>query len=111
MSPDFAITDTAAARIAYLLLKEEKGAGLRLRIAVNGGGCSGFQYSFLFDDAQTQDDQVFEHQGVGVIIDTISLELLKGSTLDYVEDLAAAMFVIKNPNAASGCGCGNSFSV
>jgi iron-sulfur cluster insertion protein len=107
----FAITDAAAERIKILLQEETNPETLKLRISVTGGGCSGFQYHFVFDDQILADDQVFEHQGAYVVIDETSLELLKGSMIDFVEDLAASMFVIKNPNAASSCGCGNSFSV
>lgn len=106
----FAISDAAAARILYLLSQEAE-QDQSLRISVSGGGCSGFQYHFLFDDQKLADDQVFEHAGASVLIDDVSLGLLKGSMLDYVEDLASASFVIKNPNAASSCGCGNSFSL
>lgn len=111
MAYNFTITENAAKRICYILSKEKEGDTLRLRISVSGGGCSGFQYHFIFDDAQTADDLVFEQSGASVIIDTLSLGLLNGSTLDYTVDLTASLFVIKNPNASSGCGCGNSFSV
>jgi len=108
--PDsFAISDAAGARILYLL-SQEKEQNQRLRISISGGGCSGFQYHFLFDDEKLLDDHVFDHAGAHVIVDDVSLGLLKGSILDYVEDLASASFVIKNPNATSTCGCGSSFS-
>lgn len=110
MEASLTISDHAAKRIIDLLAKESN-ADQRLRISVSGGGCSGFQYHFLFDEEKLPDDHVFEHQGAQVIIDEISLNLLKGSLLDYVEDLASASFVLKNPNAASSCGCGNSFSL
>ena len=106
----FSISDSAAARILYLLSQETE-QNQSLRISVSGGGCSGFQYHFLFDDQKLADDVIFEHAGASVLIDDVSLGLLKGSMLDYVEDLASASFVIKNPNAASSCGCGNSFSL
>lgn len=105
------ITDQAAERVAHLISKENATVPLRLRIAVSGGGCSGFQYHFTLDDAQTADDQVFEKNGIGVVIDTISLGLLSDAIIDYTEDLTSSSFVIKNPNAASSCGCGNSFSI
>lgn len=104
------ISDNAAAKI-LALLSAEANQNQRLRISVSGGGCSGFQYHFLFDEEKLDEDLVFEHQGAQVIIDEVSLRLLKGSILDYVEDLSSASFVLKNPNAASSCGCGNSFSV
>lgn len=108
----FSISDAAARRIADICT--ENGTSphtMRLRIAVQGGGCSGFQYTFLMDDAQQSDDHIFSHHGAHVIVDESSLSLLSGSTLDYQDDLAASMFVLKNPNARSGCGCGNSFSL
>jgi iron-sulfur cluster insertion protein len=105
-----AVTDSAARRIAHLMAKE----GLSnqfLRVAVLGGGCSGFQYSFAFDDARAEDDTVIEKDGAVVVIDSTSLDLLKGSEIDFVEDMVGAAFAIRNPNASSSCGCGNSFSV
>lgn len=108
----FNISDPAAYRITQLIEEDEDASeGLMMRVTVSGGGCSGFQYSFSLDNEQLSDDHIFEHKGVKVIIDEASLNLLDGSTLDYVEDLASASFVIKNPNAASSCGCGNSFSI
>ena len=104
------ITDSAARRIAALKQQEEAG-GAFLRIAVSGGGCSGFQYGLSFDDQRNPDDFVFEHDGVAVIVDDVSLDLLNGAEVDFVEDLMGASFQIKNPNAASSCGCGNSFSI
>ena len=104
------LTEAAARRIAFL--KEQEGAeGARLRIAVSGGGCSGFQYGLSFDDQQNPDDFLFERDGVGVVVDDVSLDLLNGAELDFVEDLMGASFQIRNPNAASSCGCGNSFSI
>lgn len=104
------VTDGAARRIAAL--KEQEAAeGAFLRIAVSGGGCSGFQYGLSFDDQRNPDDFVFEHRGVAVIVDDVSLELLNGAEVDFIEDLMGASFQIKNPNAASSCGCGNSFSI
>jgi iron-sulfur cluster insertion protein len=82
-----------------------------LRIAVSGGGCSGFQYGFTFDEEKNEDDVVFERDGVVVVVDEVSLDLLAGAEVDFVEDLMGASFQIKNPNAASSCGCGNSFSI
>lgn len=111
---NFQITNAAACRITSINQKnnEEKA----LRIAVQGGGCAGFQYTFLMDDAILEDDHIIESptstDGVArVIIDDVSLSFLKGCVLDYQDDLAASMFIIKNPHATSGCGCGNSFSL
>ena len=104
------VSDSAARRIAVLKQQEEAPDAF-LRIAVSGGGCSGFQYGLSFDDQQNPDDFVFEHGGVAVIVDDVSLDLLNGAEIDFVEDLMGASFQIKNPNAASSCGCGNSFSI
>jgi iron-sulfur cluster insertion protein len=104
------ITDNAARRIAVLKQQEEAEDAF-LRIAVSGGGCSGFQYGLSFDAQKNPDDFVFEHAGVGVVIDDTSLDLLNGAEVDFVEDMMGASFQIKNPNAASSCGCGNSFSI
>jgi iron-sulfur cluster insertion protein len=104
------ITDSAARRIAALKAQEEAGNAF-LRIAVSGGGCSGFQYGMTFDEETNPDDVVFEHGGVRVVVDDVSLDLLNGAEVDFVEDLMGASFQIRNPNAASSCGCGNSFSI
>ena len=104
------ISDSAARRITALKA-QEAAEGAFLRIAVSGGGCSGFQYGLSFDEETSPDDVVFEHGGIRVVVDDVSLELLNGSEVDFVEDLMGASFQIKNPNAASSCGCGNSFSV
>jgi iron-sulfur cluster insertion protein len=104
------VTESAAKRIAWLM-QQETTPNLKLRIAVSGGGCSGFQYGFSFDDAVNTDDRVFSRDGATVVIDETSLELLGGAEIDFVEDLVGAAFQIRNPNAASSCGCGNSFSV
>ncbi len=105
------ISNTAASRIAYLLEQENSDEALRLRISVFGGGCSGFQYNFTLDSAMNTDDHLFEKNGIYVVIDEVSLALLQGSEIDFVEELGSSAFVIKNPNAASSCGCGNSFSI
>lgn len=109
MDYQFTITESAANRIEELLKAES--APKRLRISISGGGCSGFQYHFVFDDQCLAEDHIFAHGATEVIIDETSLGLLSGAYLDYVEDLVAATFVIKNPNASSACGCGNSFSI
>ncbi len=110
MNQAFSISDTASARIAHLLRGEP--TGTRLRVAVDGGGCSGFQYRFDFDSAAPGgDDMIFGTDSAPVIVDEVSLNFVGGAMLDYVETLGASSFEIKNPNAKSSCGCGNSFSV
>jgi iron-sulfur cluster insertion protein len=104
------VTENAARRIAQLRIQEQVPDAM-LRIAVSGGGCSGFQYGISFDDQKNEDDLVFEQGGVAVVVDDVSLGLLNGAEIDFVEDLMGASFQIKNPNAASSCGCGNSFSI
>src|SRR5262250_2595870 len=104
------LTQNAARRIA-IMKTQENAKDAFLRIAVSGGGCSGFQYGFSFDDQRNEDDFVFERDGVGVVVDEVSLGLLDGAEVDFVEDLMGASFQIRNPNAASSCGCGNSFSI
>lgn len=105
-----AITESAARRIASLKVQEDA-ADAFLRIAVSGGGCSGFQYGLSLDDQRNPDDFVFECSGIAVVVDDVSLDLLNGAEVDFVEDLMGASFRINNPNAASSCGCGNSFSI
>ena len=104
------VTENAARRIAALRTQEEAD-GAFLRIAVSGGGCSGFQYGFTFDEQRSDDDFVFERDGIAVVVDDVSLGLLNGAEVDFVEDLMGASFRINNPNAESSCGCGNSFSI
>ena len=104
------LTENAARRIAVLKAQEDAENAL-LRIAVSGGGCSGFQYGLSFDDQRNEDDVVFERDGVAIVVDEVSLDLLNGAEVDFVEDLMGASFQIRNPNAASSCGCGNSFSI
>lgn len=104
------VTDNAARRIAYLVA-QEGGEGLFLRISVSGGGCSGFQYAFGFDDEIKADDRVFDHAGIKVVVDETSLDLMGGAEIDFVEDLIGASFQVRNPNATASCGCGSSFSV
>ena len=103
------ISESAARRVAFLVAQEGNPA-LMLRLTVSGGGCSGFQYGFGFDDTVNADDHVFERDGTRVVTDDCSLDLLAGATLDYVEDLMGASFQIRNPNATASCGCGNSFA-
>jgi iron-sulfur cluster insertion protein len=104
------VSESAAKRIAALIAMEGD-ADLMLRLSVSGGGCSGFQYGFTFDKSVQQDDRVFERDGIKVVIDDTSLDLLTGSEVDFVEDLVGASFQVRNPNATSSCGCGSSFSV
>jgi len=101
------ITESAAKRICFLA-----NGGNKLRVSVEGGGCSGFQYKYeFFTGDSNPDDIILEKDGAIVVIDSISMEFLKGSKLNFVEELGASYFEIKNPNASSGCGCGNSFSI
>ncbi|MAF47055.1 MAG: iron-sulfur cluster insertion protein ErpA [Rhodospirillales bacterium] len=109
-SPRLTITENAAKRINDLIASEG-GEGLMLRLAVSSGGCSGFQYGFDLDAAKNDDDLVFEDHGVRVVIDEMSLQLVDGSEVDYVDDLIGAYFRLSNPNASSSCGCGVSFAV
>src|ERR1700756_1925167 len=104
------LTENAARRIVMLKAQENAENAL-LRIAVSGGGCSGFQYGLSFDDQRNEDDFVFERDGIGVVVDDVSLGLMTGAEGVFVGDLMGASFQIKNPNAASSCGCGNSFSI
>jgi iron-sulfur cluster assembly accessory protein len=106
----FSVTDSAAKRIAKITVGEPEGS--KFRISIKGGGCSGFSYLFDFDATPPADsDTVIEKNGAFVVIDDMSLGMLAGSELDYVETLGSAGFEIKNPNATASCGCGNSFSV
>ncbi|VBB69496.1 probable iron binding protein from the HesB_IscA_SufA family [invertebrate metagenome] len=103
------MTTSAAQRVIALRMAEGNPA-LMLRLTVSGGGCSGFQYGFSLDAMATSTDHVFEHHGARLVVDHISLSLLQGARVDYVDELMGAMFVVQNPNAISTCGCGNSFS-
>ena len=100
---------SAAKRIATILSAESKPA--MLRVSVEGGGCSGFQYSFKLDDKKNDDDLVLERDGAKVLIDEMSLGYMEGSVIDFVDDLIGQSFQIKNPNATASCGCGTSFSI
>ena len=103
------LTDSAARRVAAIAARQSKPAILRL--AVDGGGCAGFTYKFELADAAEADDAIAETAGVTLVVDPASLDLVRGSAVDFVEDLGGAAFKVTNPNAASGCGCGSSFSV
>lgn len=108
--PALAITKSAARRVSALMAAEDN-PDLMLRIAVSGGGCSGFKYEFDLDTVAGDEDKVFDAHGIKVVVDETSLDLLAGSELDYVEDLMAAAFQIRNPQATATCGCGTSFSL
>ena len=103
------VSARAAKRIAQILKAERE--PMMLRLAVTGGGCSGFQYNFALDDSRHDDDLVLERDGATVLIDPVSLDFLKGAEIDFVDDLIGAAFKVNNPNATSSCGCGTSFSV
>ena len=104
------LSDSAAKRIG-LLREREGNPGLMLRVTVGGGGCSGFQYSFNFDESLNDDDSVIEKDGVSVVVDSMSLVYLFGSEIDFVEDLIGSSFAMRNPNATASCSCGASFAV
>jgi iron-sulfur cluster assembly accessory protein len=107
--PPVSVTERAARRVAHILRSEPPGA--MFRVAVNGGGCSGFQYAFDIDTNRTDDDLVIEKDGVTFLVDQVSLDYLKGSQIDFVDDLIGQSFKVVNPNATASCGCGTSFSL
>ena len=109
MAEPLTLTENAAARVAAIAAKQAKPAILRL--AVEGGGCSGFQYKFDLADSAENDDSVSETAGVKLVVDPVSLDLIAGSTVDFVESLGGAAFKVTNPQAAAGCGCGSSFGI
>jgi iron-sulfur cluster insertion protein len=109
MPDPIVFTDSAAAKVADLIA-EEGNPDLKLRVFVQGGGCSGFQYGFTFDEITNEDDTTMTKNGVSLLVDAMSYQYLLGAEIDYKEDLQGAQFVIKNPNATSTCGCGSSFS-
>ena len=108
--PPVVFTDAAAKKVSELL-EEEDNPDLKLRVFISGGGCSGFQYGFTFDEKTEDGDAHVENQGVTLVIDPMSVQYLAGAEIDYKEDLQGAQFVIRNPNATTTCGCGSSFSV
>lgn len=108
--PPLNFTDAAAHKVGELI-KQEGNAGLKLRVYVQGGGCSGFQYGFTFDEETQEGDTAIENAGVTLLVDPMSVQYLMGAEIDYREDLSGAQFVIRNPNATTTCGCGSSFSV
>jgi len=109
MADPIVFTDSAAQKVAGLI-QEEGNDNLKLRVYISGGGCSGFQYGFTFDEEVNDDDTQIENGGVTVLIDSMSIQYLSGAQIDYKEDLSGAQFVIRNPNATTTCGCGSSFS-
>lgn len=109
-APPISVSARAARRIAELLRNEAK-PNRPLRVTVSGGGCSGYQYGFAFDDTRNEDDVVIERDGVVVLVDGVSAGFMAGAEIDFVTDLIGAAFQIKNPNASSSCGCGSSFSL
>lgn len=110
MHQNFSLSESAARRIIELR-EHEKKPGLMIRIAVDGGGCSGFQYRFDFAEAANDDDRLFERDGAVVVIDEVSLDLLAGGELNFVEEMMGRYFEVRNPNAQSSCGCGSSFAL
>ena len=104
-------TAGAAAKVRALMEDEEERDALKLRVFISGGGCSGFQYGFTFDKEVAEDDTRVEKDGVELLIDAMSVQYLEGAEIDYKDDVEGAQFVIRNPNAATTCGCGSSFSV
>ena len=109
MAEPIVFTDSAAQKVAGLI-QDEGNDNLKLRVYITGGGCSGFQYGFTFDEEVNDDDTQIQKAGVTVLIDSMSIQYLSGAEIDYKEDLSGAQFVIRNPNASTTCGCGSSFS-
>jgi iron-sulfur cluster insertion protein len=110
MAPEIRFSDRAA-RKARELIEGEGNPDLKLRVFITGGGCSGFSYGFAFDEATGDDDAVVEHEGVTLLVDSMSYQYLAGAEVDFREDLQGSQFVVVNPNAVSTCGCGNSFAI
>ncbi|MFQ5469893.1 MAG: iron-sulfur cluster insertion protein ErpA [Gammaproteobacteria bacterium] len=108
--PSLVFTDSAAAKVKALI-EEENNDALKLRVFISGGGCSGFQYGFTFDETINEGDTTVEKNGVTLLVDPMSFQYLVGAEIDYSEGIEGAQFVIRNPNATTTCGCGSSFSV
>jgi iron-sulfur cluster insertion protein len=108
--PPIVFTDAAASKVGELI-QEEANPKLMLRVFISGGGCSGFQYGFTFDENTEDGDSRVDNQGVTLVVDPMSVQYLMGAEIDYTEDLSGAQFVIRNPNASTTCGCGQSFTV
>lgn len=104
------LSDSAVSKVRELV-EEEGNQDLKLRVFVTGGGCSGFQYGFSFDEAQDEEDAVIEKDGISLLVDPMSYQYLVGATVDYQEGLQGSQFVVQNPNASSTCGCGSSFTI
>jgi len=104
------LSDSAVSKVRELV-EEEGNQDLKLRVFVTGGGCSGFQYGFSFDEAQDDEDAVIEREGISLLVDPMSYQYLVGATVDYLEGLQGSQFVVQNPNASSTCGCGSSFTI
>lgn len=110
MEPSIDLTDNAVRKV-QTLIGDEGNPALKLRVFVTGGGCSGFSYGFTFDEDIAEDDTIVERNGTTLVVDSLSLQYLAGSSVDYKEDLSGAQFLVRNPQAKTTCGCGNSFSV
>jgi|SRR5690625_1434494 len=110
ISDPLVFTDAAATKVGQML-EEENNPGLNLRVYVTGGGCSGFQYGFKFDENREDDDTAIRNGGVTLLVDAMSVQYLSGAEIDFADDVEGSHFVIRNPNAATSCGCGSSFSV
>ncbi len=110
MAAPLFFSDSAVAKVRELI-EEEENPNLKLRVFVTGGGCSGFQYGFSFDDSQDEEDTVVKRDGVSLLVDPMSYQYLVGATIEYQEGLQGSQFVVQNPNASSTCGCGSSFSI
>ncbi len=110
IDPSVGLSASAARRLRELIQVEGR-PGLMLRLSVSGGGCSGFQYGFSFEETTAEEDRIFERDGMKLVVDEVSLTLLGGAEIDYVEELVGSSFQVKNPNAKSSCGCGSSFAV
>jgi iron-sulfur cluster insertion protein len=108
--PPIVFTDAAATKVSELI-EEEENPELKLRVFISGGGCSGFQYGFTFDEKIEEGDSQVVNQGVTLVVDPMSVQYLMGAEIDYKEDLQGAQFIIRNPNASTTCGCGSSFTV
>ena len=104
------VTEQAVAKIQDILA-EENNPNMKLRVFVQGGGCSGFQYGFTLDEVPNEDDFIIEKSGLKILVDSMSMHYLQGASIDYIEEVMSSQFVIKNPNAQSTCGCGSSFTV
>ena len=110
MQTNLSISDSAVSRINELLATKQE-PDLMLRVYIQGGGCSGFQYGFQFDNDQQDDDVSIEQEGIKVLVDMLSLQYLDGAEIDYKDDLMGSRFLVNNPNASTTCGCGSSFSI